>query len=79
MLGLTQRDMLRKQVDQLQSNLKTQGIAGVIAGGPVRHAQQMPKALPPDSGNDPKFRFNGKIIVQLLAAAGIIYIGYHIL
>jgi len=42
MLGLTQRDMLRKQVDQLQSNLKTQGIAGVIAGGPVRHAQQMP-------------------------------------
>ena len=44
----------------------------------LRHAQQMPNALPPDSGNDPKFRFNGKIIVQLLAAAGIIYIGYQI-
>ncbi len=44
----------------------------------LRHAQQMPNALPPDSGNDPKFRFNGKIIVQLLAAAGIIYISYQI-
>jgi hypothetical protein len=44
----------------------------------LRHAQQMPNALPPDSGNDPKFRFNGKIIVQLLAVAGIIYIGYQV-
>ena len=44
----------------------------------LRNAQQMPTALPPDSGNDPKFRFNGKIIVQLLAAAGIIYIGYQV-
>jgi hypothetical protein len=38
----------------------------------------MPNALPPNSGNDPKFRFNGKIIVQLLAVAGIIYIGYQV-
>jgi hypothetical protein len=38
----------------------------------------MPNALPPDSGNYPKFRFNGKIIVQLLVSAGIIYIGYQI-
>ena len=44
----------------------------------LRHAQQMPTALPPDSGNVPKFRFKGKIIVQLLAAAGIIYIGYQV-
>jgi hypothetical protein len=44
----------------------------------LRHAQQMPTALPPNSGNDPKFRFNGKIIIQLLAVAGIIYIGYQV-
>lgn len=44
----------------------------------LRHAQQMPVAPPSDSGNEPKFKFNGKIIVQLLAAAGIIYIGYQV-
>lgn len=44
----------------------------------LRHAQQIPNALPTDSGNDSKFRFNEKIIVQLLAAAGIIYIGYKV-
>ena len=42
MLWLTQRDMLRKQVDQIQSSIKSQGIAGVITGAAVRHAQQMP-------------------------------------
>ena len=44
----------------------------------LRHAQQMPTALPPNSGNDPKFRFNGKILVQFLIVAGIIYIGYQV-
>ena len=44
----------------------------------LRHAQQMPTALPPDSGNDPKFRFNGQIMVLLLAAAGIMYIVYQV-
>jgi hypothetical protein len=44
----------------------------------LRHAQQMPTALSPDSGNDPKFRFNGKIIVRFLAAACIFYIGYQV-
>lgn len=44
----------------------------------LRHAQQMPNALPPNSGNDPKFKFNGKIIVGLITAAGIFYIGYQV-
>jgi hypothetical protein len=44
----------------------------------LRHAQQMPTALPPNSGNDPKFRFNGKILVQFLIVSGIICIGYQV-
>lgn len=44
----------------------------------LRHAQQMPNALPLDSGNDPKFRFNGKIILGTITAACIFYIGYQV-
>ena len=44
----------------------------------LRHAQQMSAASPPNSGNEPKFKFNGKMIVGLLAGAVIVYIGYHV-
>jgi hypothetical protein len=44
----------------------------------LRHAQQMPVAPPPDPGNNPKFNLNGKIIIRLLTAAGIFYIGYKL-
>jgi hypothetical protein len=43
----------------------------------LRHAQQMP-APPPDPGNGPKFKFNGKLIMRIITAAGIFYIGYQI-
>ncbi len=44
----------------------------------LRHAQEMPNPVPSDSGNAPKFKFNGKILIQFLIAAGIICIGYQI-
>ena len=44
----------------------------------LRHAQEMPVAPPPVPGNGPKFKFNGKLIVSILTAAGIFYIGYQI-
>lgn len=44
----------------------------------LRHAQKMPVAPPPDPGNRPKFKFNGKQILRTLIAAGIFYMGYQI-
>lgn len=44
----------------------------------LRTAQEMPIAPPPDPGNRPKFKFNGKLIVRILTAAGILYVGYQI-
>lgn len=44
----------------------------------LRHAQQMPVTPPPDPGNGPKFNLNGKLIIRILTAAGILYVGYQI-
>jgi hypothetical protein len=44
----------------------------------LRTAQEMPIAPPPDPGNSTKFKFNGKLIVRILTAAGIFYVGYLI-
>jgi hypothetical protein len=38
----------------------------------------MPVAPPPNPGNGPKFNFNGKLIVRIIMAAGILYMGYQI-
>lgn len=44
----------------------------------LRHAQQMPVAPPPDTGNNSKFKINGKLVVRVIIAAGIFLIGYQI-
>lgn len=44
----------------------------------LRHAQEMPVAPPPNPGNGPKFKINGKHIVSILIVAGIFYLGYTI-
>lgn len=43
----------------------------------LRHAQQMPAAPPPNSGNEPKFKITGKHIIIFALAAGILYLGYR--
>ncbi len=44
----------------------------------LRHAQEMPPASPPDSGNGIKFKINGKFLVRVLTVVGIIYFGFQI-
>ena len=44
----------------------------------LRHAQQMPVAPPPDTGNNSKFKVNGKLVVRVIIAAGIFYLGSQI-
>lgn len=44
----------------------------------LRHAQQMPVAPTPDPSNGPKFNLNGKLIIRILTAAGILYVAYQI-
>ena len=44
----------------------------------LRHSQQMPVTPQPDPGNGPKFNLNGKLIIRVLTAVGILYVGYQI-
>ena len=44
----------------------------------LRHAQQMPISPTLDTGDSPKFKVNGKLLIQVVAAAGILYLVYRI-
>lgn len=43
----------------------------------LRHAQQMPISPTLDTGDSPKFKVNGKLLIQVVAVAGILYLVYR--